>query len=30
MTEFCAPRTKTYAFKDDDGKEMKKVIGTKK
>ena len=30
MTEFCAPRAKTYAFKDDDGQETKEVIGTKK
>ena len=30
MTEFCAPRAKTCAFKDDDGKETKKAIGTKK
>ena len=30
MTEFCAPRAKTYALKDDSDKEMKKVKGTKK
>ena len=33
MTEFCAPRAKTYAFKYDDNdktKEKKKVKGTKK
>ena len=26
ITEFCAPRAKTYAFKDDDNKETKNVI----
>ena len=30
MTEFCALRTKTYAFKLDDDTEMKKTKGTKK
>ena len=30
MTEFCAPRAKTYALKDDSDKEMKKAKGTKK
>ena len=30
MTEFCALRAKTYAFKLDDDTEMKKAKGTKK
>ena len=30
MTEFCAPQAKTYAYKYDDNKEMKKAKGTKK
>ena len=30
MTEFCAPRAKTYSFKTDNGKETKKAKGTKK
>ena len=30
MIEFCAPRAKTYAFKYNDSKEMKKAKGTKK
>ena len=30
MIEFCAPRAKTYAFKDDDDKKTKKAKGTKK
>ena len=30
MSEFCASRAKTYAFKDDDGKEKKKANDTKK
>ena len=30
MTEFCAPRAKTYAFRCDDDEEIKKAKGTKK